>query len=305
MDRDLALEHHAAQLLVVLARLDLQRRARVALEVAHLLRGRVGPRPQPRPGLARRRSRSTYHSGIRCGQPRGPSVAQVTVRSSARNAADLGVAHPDLLAAAHRRAPWLSDGPIATRGRCRVSTAIGDKPARRRGKSEIWNYAFSHAHPLGSDERRARTSAPRARGHSHRQWTPLGACAGRRGRQLDARDRRRAGRPAGCASRCCVHASPASAPACSTAICSGWRTRGLITRSRYREMPPRVEIELTDAGRELLPVAAALSRWGLAARLERPRGEDERVDVEALLRQRAADARPADRRCPTPRSSSL
>src|SRR5664280_3673285 len=31
--------------------------------------------------------RSTYQSGIRCGQPRGPVVAQVTVRSSARNEA--------------------------------------------------------------------------------------------------------------------------------------------------------------------------------------------------------------------------
>src|ERR1700740_1124503 len=38
---------------------------------------------------------------------------------------------------------------------------------------------------------------------------------------------------------------------------------GLITRSRYREMPPRVEIELTEPGRELLAVAAALGRWGL------------------------------------------
>src|SRR6185437_6061471 len=59
---------------------------------------------------------------------------------------------------------------------------------------------------------------------------------------------------------------------------------GLITRSRYREMPPRVEIELTDAGRELLPVAAALSRWALLRAWSDP-GPDERVDVEALLRQ--------------------
>ncbi len=59
---------------------------------------------------------------------------------------------------------------------------------------------------------------------------------------------------------------------------------GLITRSRYREMPPRVEIELTDAGRELLPVAAALARWGLRRAWSPPR-EAERVDVEALVRQ--------------------
>jgi DNA-binding HxlR family transcriptional regulator len=37
---------------------------------------------------------------------------------------------------------------------------------------------------------------------------------------------------------------------------------GLLLRRRYREMPPRVELALTDAGRELLPIARALARWG-------------------------------------------
>jgi DNA-binding HxlR family transcriptional regulator len=59
---------------------------------------------------------------------------------------------------------------------------------------------------------------------------------------------------------------------------------GLITRSRYREMPPRVELELTEAGHELLPVAAALSRWGLRRAWSDPTVR-ERVDPEALLRQ--------------------
>jgi DNA-binding HxlR family transcriptional regulator len=69
---------------------------------------------------------------------------------------------------------------------------------------------------------------------------------------------------------------------------------GLITRSRYREMPPRVEIELTDAGRELLPVASALARWGLRRAWSPPRPE-ERVDVEALICQLPLllDLRPA------------
>ncbi len=58
----------------------------------------------------------------------------------------------------------------------------------------------------------------------------------------------------------------------------------LITRSRYREMPPRVEIELTQAGRELLPVAAALGRWGLRNAWG-PARPDERVDAEALISQ--------------------
>lgn len=58
---------------------------------------------------------------------------------------------------------------------------------------------------------------------------------------------------------------------------------GLVTRSRFKEMPPRVELELTDAGRELLPVAGALARWGMRHRWSSP-AEREQVDVGALLR---------------------
>ena len=38
---------------------------------------------------------------------------------------------------------------------------------------------------------------------------------------------------------------------------------GLVTRVRFKEMPPRVELELTESGRELLPVAEALAQWGM------------------------------------------
>ena len=58
---------------------------------------------------------------------------------------------------------------------------------------------------------------------------------------------------------------------------------GLVTRARFREMPPRVELELTEAGRELLPIAAAISGWGLRWSWSRPR-EGEIVDPGALLR---------------------
>jgi DNA-binding HxlR family transcriptional regulator len=37
---------------------------------------------------------------------------------------------------------------------------------------------------------------------------------------------------------------------------------GLLTRQRYREVPPRVDYELTERARDLLPVVGALARWG-------------------------------------------
>lgn len=40
-------------------------------------------------------------------------------------------------------------------------------------------------------------------------------------------------------------------------------TLGLLLRRRFKEMPPRVELALTEAGRELLPIANALTGWGV------------------------------------------
>jgi DNA-binding HxlR family transcriptional regulator len=59
--------------------------------------------------------------------------------------------------------------------------------------------------------------------------------------------------------------------------------QGLVSRSRFKEKPPRVELELTDAGRELVPIAEALASWGLRHLWSQPQ-ERERVDVAALLR---------------------
>jgi len=59
---------------------------------------------------------------------------------------------------------------------------------------------------------------------------------------------------------------------------------GLLTRERFREMPPRVELTLTERGRELLPIAASLARWGM--RHEWVHAEDsEYVQPDAVLRQ--------------------
>ncbi len=37
---------------------------------------------------------------------------------------------------------------------------------------------------------------------------------------------------------------------------------GLLLRRRFKEMPPRVELALTETGRELLPIARAMARRG-------------------------------------------
>jgi DNA-binding HxlR family transcriptional regulator len=58
---------------------------------------------------------------------------------------------------------------------------------------------------------------------------------------------------------------------------------GLLSSTRYREKPPRVELQLTDRGRELLPIASALTRWGMRHLWSTPKG-GEHVDVGTLMR---------------------
>lgn len=57
---------------------------------------------------------------------------------------------------------------------------------------------------------------------------------------------------------------------------------GLLTRERFREMPPRVELTLTETGRELLPITAGLARWGMRRVWAAPQ-EGERIDIGALI----------------------
>ncbi|MFU0842407.1 MAG: HTH hxlR-type domain-containing protein [Burkholderia sp.] len=44
--------------------------------------------------------------------------------------------------------------------------------------------------------------------------------------------------------------------------------RSLLSRHVYAEVPPRVEYSLTDLGRSLAPVLAAMQAWGDAHRAE-------------------------------------
>jgi DNA-binding HxlR family transcriptional regulator len=58
---------------------------------------------------------------------------------------------------------------------------------------------------------------------------------------------------------------------------------GLLTRQRYREVPPRVDYELTERARDLVPVLGALARWGYEWSWTEPR-RNEAIDVGAILR---------------------
>lgn len=43
---------------------------------------------------------------------------------------------------------------------------------------------------------------------------------------------------------------------------------GLVERTAYAEVPPRVEYELTELGRTLLPLVISLAEWAMAHRDE-------------------------------------
>ncbi len=58
---------------------------------------------------------------------------------------------------------------------------------------------------------------------------------------------------------------------------------GMLTRQRYREVPPRVEYELTERARDLMPVLGELARWGYEWSWSSPR-QSERVDIGAIFR---------------------
>jgi DNA-binding HxlR family transcriptional regulator len=68
---------------------------------------------------------------------------------------------------------------------------------------------------------------------------------------------------------------------------------GLLSRERFREMPPRVEVELTESGRELLAIAAALARWGMRHEWPSP-DSPAQVRADAILRQLPALLEEAD-----------
>jgi hypothetical protein len=58
---------------------------------------------------------------------------------------------------------------------------------------------------------------------------------------------------------------------------------GMLTRKRYREVPPRVDYELTERASELMPILGALARWGYEWAWSAPRSS-EAIDIGAIFR---------------------
>jgi DNA-binding HxlR family transcriptional regulator len=67
---------------------------------------------------------------------------------------------------------------------------------------------------------------------------------------------------------------------------------GMLTRKRYREVPPRVDYDLTDRARELMPILGELARWGYDWVWGAPRSS-EAIDIGAIFRLAPGLVRPA------------
>lgn len=116
----------------------------------------------------------------------------------------------------------------------------------------------------------------------HRAWTPLGRALAAAGNhwtlmivlQLEGRQMRLSNLQG---------QLPGASPGVLERYIAHMVALGLVSRSRFREMPPRVELALTPAGEDLLPLAHAMARWGMRHMWSSPQG-GERVDVDAVLR---------------------
>jgi DNA-binding HxlR family transcriptional regulator len=58
---------------------------------------------------------------------------------------------------------------------------------------------------------------------------------------------------------------------------------GMLTRKRYREVPPRVDYEMTERARDLMPILGELARWGYEWAWGPPR-DGEHIDIGAIFR---------------------
>jgi DNA-binding HxlR family transcriptional regulator len=69
------------------------------------------------------------------------------------------------------------------------------------------------------------------------------------------------------------HACPGISPRTLSERLHMLEGEGIVVRRSYPESPPRVEYELTDKGRALLPIIAAMRRFGRSWLAGAPAGE--------------------------------
>src|SRR3954453_9396667 len=122
MDLDVAAEHRPAHLRVLETALDLERRPRVALEVAHLLRLRVRPGPDP-PGAQHVPER---HQVGAADAAVGGAGHRLLIREEG-----LGLlgANLDLVAAAHRAGASSRSAALITASRASAGSRTAASPA--------------------------------------------------------------------------------------------------------------------------------------------------------------------------------
>src|SRR6202790_5528715 len=68
---------------------------------------------------------------------------------------------------------------------------------------------------------------------------------------------------------------------------------GMLTRKRYREVPPRVDYELTERARDLMPILGELARWGYEWAWSSPRSSED-VELGAIFRLALGLVEPAN-----------
>ncbi len=148
-------------------------------------------------------------------------------------------------------------------------------------RSSGWPGQFERAGTPFSERPRALPREPPA-SRGHRQWTPLARALAATGDQwtlpivLTLADGPRR-----------LSDLRSQLPGISTGVLNRHLQQmlslELILRQRFRELPPRVEYKLTAGGSALLPIVAALTRWGMLHMWSLPE-PSERIDIGALLR---------------------
>jgi DNA-binding HxlR family transcriptional regulator len=157
------------------------------------------------------------------------------------------------------------------------AVADGDDQGRSSAPEDVQDYPpwierFTHATFIHEGEFGSARAPLLAR--EHHQWTPLARAALAVGDQWTLLILRAlAGGPsrlAGLRARL-----PGISAGVLTRHLQQMLDLGLVSRQRHRELPPRVEYELTPAGEALLPIVVQLARWGIRHLWTRPQPREQ------------------------------